>query len=107
MEELRSERTMLLNQLDCADDKKVNKVKTSVSNMKDTLKNLEASEKKFSAELEAAQTPERTQTDPTQEKTGRLGALKDNWEGTSVSRCLPIRLFSHLFLNKILMVIDF
>lgn len=55
MEELRSERTMLLNQLDCADDKKVNKVKTSVSNMKDTLKNLEAKEVQFAAELDAAQ----------------------------------------------------
>lgn len=31
----------------------VKKVKTSVSNMRDTLQNLEASEKKFSAELEA------------------------------------------------------
>ena len=40
LEELRSERTMLLNQLDCADDKEVKKVKTSVSTMKDTLKNL-------------------------------------------------------------------
>ena len=56
LEELRSEKAMLLNNLDCADDKEVNKVKTSVSNMKDTLKNLEASEKKFAAELEAAQT---------------------------------------------------
>lgn len=56
----------------------------------------------------AAQAPERTQTDPTQEKEEpRLGTIKDNWEGTSVSRCLPIRLFTHLFLNKILMVIDF
>ena len=56
LEELRSEKAMLLNNLDCADDKEVNKVKTSVSNMQDTLKNLEASEKKFAAELEAAQT---------------------------------------------------
>lgn len=56
LEELRSEKAMLLNNLDCADDKEVNKVKTSVSNMKDTLKNLEASEKKFAAELEATQT---------------------------------------------------
>lgn len=44
LEELCSERTMLLNQLDCADDKEVKKVKTSVSTMKDTLKNLEAKE---------------------------------------------------------------
>ena len=55
LEELRSEKAMLLSNLDCADDKEVKKVKTSVSNMKDTLKNLEASEKKFAAELEAAQ----------------------------------------------------
>lgn len=55
LEELRSEKAMLLNNLDCADDKEVNKVKTSISNMKDTLKNLEASEKKFAAELEAMQ----------------------------------------------------
>ena len=45
---------MLLNNLDC-DDKEVNKVKTSVFNMKDTLKNPEASEKKFASELEAVQ----------------------------------------------------
>lgn len=55
LEELHSERTILLNSLDCADDKEVRKVSASVSNMKDTLKNLEASEKKFSAELETAQ----------------------------------------------------
>ena len=46
---------MILNNLDCADDKAVNKVKTSVSNMKDTLKNLEVNEKKFASELETAQ----------------------------------------------------
>lgn len=55
LEELRSEKAMLLSNLDCADDKEVSKVKTSVSNMRDTLKNLEASEKKFAAELETAQ----------------------------------------------------
>lgn len=55
LEELRSEKSMLLSNLDCADDKEVNIVRTSVSNMKDTLKNLEASEKKFAAELEEAQ----------------------------------------------------
>lgn len=55
LEELRSEKSMLLSNLDCADDKEVNKVRTSVSNMKDTLKNLEASEKKFAVELEEAQ----------------------------------------------------
>ena len=55
LEELRSEKAMILNNLDCSDDKAINKVKTSVSNMKDTLKNLEASEKKFASELETAQ----------------------------------------------------
>jgi len=55
LEELRSERTMILNQLDCADDKDVKKVKTSVSSMKDSLKNLEAKEVQFTAELNAAQ----------------------------------------------------
>lgn len=55
LEELCSERTMLLNQLDCADNKEVKKVKTSVSTMKDTLKNLDAKEVQFSAELDAAQ----------------------------------------------------
>ena len=53
LEELRSERTMLLNQLDCTDDKDVKKVKTSVSNMRDSLKNLEAKEVQFAVELEA------------------------------------------------------
>ena len=55
LEELRSERTMLLNQLNCADDKEVKKVKTSVSNMRDSLKNLEGKEAQFAAELDAAQ----------------------------------------------------
>lgn len=55
LEELRSEKAMLLNNLDCADDKEVKKVRTSVSNMKGTLETLEASEKKFAAELDAAQ----------------------------------------------------
>lgn len=55
LEELRSEKAMLLNNLDCADDKQVKKVRTSVSNMKGTLETLEASEKKFAAELDAAQ----------------------------------------------------
>ena len=55
LEELRSERTRLLHQLDCADDKEVKKVKTSVSNMKESLKNLEAKEVQFTAELDAAQ----------------------------------------------------
>ena len=55
LEELRSEKAMLLNNLDCADDKEVKKVRTSVSNMKGTLETLETSEKKFAAELDAAQ----------------------------------------------------
>ena len=55
LEELRSEKAMLLNNLDCADDKEVKKVRTSVSNMKGTLETLEASKKKFAAELDAAQ----------------------------------------------------
>lgn len=55
LEELRSEKAMLLNNLDCADDKEVMKVRTSVSNMKGTLDTLEASEKKFAAELDVAQ----------------------------------------------------
>ena len=54
LEELRSEKAMLLNNLDCTDDKEVKKVRTSVSNMKGTLEALEASEKKFVAELDAA-----------------------------------------------------
>ena len=55
LEELHSERTQLLNQLDCADDKEVRKVKTSISNMKDSLKNLEAKGVQFTAELDEAQ----------------------------------------------------
>lgn len=55
LEELRSEQTMILNSLGCADDPAVKKVKTSVSTMKDTLKNLEAQEERFTAELDAAQ----------------------------------------------------
>ena len=55
MEELRSEKALLLNILDCADDREVKKVRTSVSNMKGTLETLEASEKKFAAELDTVQ----------------------------------------------------
>lgn len=54
MEELKTEKEMLLRSLDCADDTGISSVKKDITAMESALKKLEAQEAKYSAELDAA-----------------------------------------------------
>lgn len=54
MEELKTEKEMLLRSLDCADDTGISSVKKNIAAMESALKKLEAQEAKYSAELDAA-----------------------------------------------------
>ena len=54
MEELKSEKEVLLNTLDCADDAGVSDVKKQISTMEAALKKLEKQEESYTAELEDA-----------------------------------------------------
>lgn len=54
LEELKSEKTALLNTLDCADDAGISDVKKQIAIMETALKNLEEQESKYAAELEDA-----------------------------------------------------
>ena len=54
MEELKTEKEMLLRSLDCADDTGISSIKKDIAAMESTLKKLEAQEAKYSAELDAA-----------------------------------------------------
>ena len=54
IEELRSEKAMLLHSLDCADDAAMGDVKKDIAAMEATLKKLDAQESKYAAELESA-----------------------------------------------------
>ena len=54
IEELKSEKTLLLNQLACADDHGVTEAKQSVSSMESSLEKLNQQEEKYTAELDAA-----------------------------------------------------
>ena len=54
MEELKTEKEMLLRSLDCADDTGISSVKKDIAAMESALKKLEAQEAKYSAELDAA-----------------------------------------------------
>lgn len=54
LEELKSEKEVLLNTLDCADDTGISSVKKDIVAMEGALKKLEAQEEKYSAELDAA-----------------------------------------------------
>ncbi len=54
LEELKTEKEMLLRSLDCADDTGISSVKKDIAAMESTLKKLEAQEAKYSAELDAA-----------------------------------------------------
>lgn len=53
IEELKSEKAMLLNQLDCADDAGIATIKKDIAYAEAGLSKLEQQEKKYSAELEA------------------------------------------------------
>ena len=54
LEELKTEKEMLLCSLDCADDTGISSVKKDIAAMESALKKLEAQEAKYSAELDAA-----------------------------------------------------
>ena len=54
LEELRSEKTMLLSSFDCSEDTGIAEVKKSVSAMEENLKRLTKQEEKYAAELEEA-----------------------------------------------------
>lgn len=54
IEELKTEKEMLLRSLDCADDTGISSVKKDIAAMESALKKLEAQEAKYSAELDAA-----------------------------------------------------
>ena len=54
IEELRSEKAMLLHSLDCADDAAMSDVKKEIAAMEAALKKLDEQESKYSAELESA-----------------------------------------------------
>ena len=54
MEELKSEKSALLNTLDCAADAGVSEVKKQIATMETALKKLEEQESKYAAELEDA-----------------------------------------------------
>ncbi len=54
IEELRSEKTMLLHSLDCTDDAAMGDVKKDIAAMETALKKLDEQESKYSAELESA-----------------------------------------------------
>ena len=54
LEELKSEKEVLLNTLDCADDTEISDVKKQISTMETTLKKLNEQEEKYAAELKDA-----------------------------------------------------
>lgn len=54
MEELKTEKGILLRSLDCADDTSISSIKKDVAAMEGALKKLEAQAAKYSAELDAA-----------------------------------------------------
>lgn len=54
LEELKSEKTMLLSSFDCSEDTGIAEIKKSVSSMEENLKRLTKQEEKYAAELEDA-----------------------------------------------------
>ena len=52
LEELKSEKVIILNMLDCADDTSISAVKKSIATMEAGLRKLEQQEEKYSAELD-------------------------------------------------------
>lgn len=54
IEELKSEKALIINQLDCSDDHGMTEVKQRVASMESSLETLDQQEKKYTAELDAA-----------------------------------------------------
>ena len=91
IEELRSEKAMLLHSLDCADDAAMGDVKKDIASMEVALKKLDEQESKYSAELESALQQYReleaqaTEFDAEELLDTRLG-LRPNMDRSTVSR---------------------
>ena len=54
IEELKSEKALLLNQFNCADDHDIGEVKQHIASMESSLRTLNQQEKKYTAELDVA-----------------------------------------------------
>ena len=54
IEELKSEKALLLNQLNCTDDHGMGEIKQHIASMESSLDTLNQQEKKYTAELDAA-----------------------------------------------------
>ncbi len=91
IEELRSEKAMLLRSLDCADDAAMGDVKKDIAAMEAALKKLDEQESKYSAELESALQQYReleTQAAEfdTEELTNARLQLRPDMDSSTVSR---------------------
>ena len=91
IEELRSEKAMLLRSLNCADDAAMGDVKKDIAAMESALKKLDEQESKYSAELESALQQHReleaqaTELD-TEELTDTRMELRPGMDRASVAR---------------------
>lgn len=91
LEDLKSEKELLLQTLECADDAGISAVKKDVATIESTLKKLEEQEKKYSAELEDALAEyeklreQAKEADADELMDARL-ALRPNRERSAVSR---------------------
>ena len=91
IEELRSEKAMLLRSLDCADDAAMGDVKKDIASMEVALKKLDEQESKYATELESALQQYReleaqaTEFDADELTDARLG-LRPGMERSTVSR---------------------
>ena len=91
IEELRSEKAMLLHSLDCADDAAMSDVKKEIATMEAALKKLDEQESKYAVELESALQQHReleaqaTEFD-TEELTDARLELRPGMERSTVSR---------------------
>ena len=91
IEELRSEKAMLLHSLDCADDAAMGNVKKDIAAMEAALKKLDEQESKYSVELESALQQYRelqaqaAEFDAAELLDTRLG-LRPNMDRSTVSR---------------------
>lgn len=91
IEELRSEKAMLLHSLDCTDDAAMADVKKGIAAMEATLKKLDEQESKYSAELESAlqqyreQEAQAAEFDPKELADARL-ELRPSMDRSTVSR---------------------
>ena len=74
IEELKSEKALLLNQFNCADDYGMDKIKQHIASMESSLETLNQQEEKYVAELDAAL----TQYTELQQQTADMDAMELN-----------------------------